>query len=183
VAPTYTVTFDYADSTTSHTDTKKVNAGVAVTQPTDPTRTGYTFGGWTLNDASGVTDNPYNFSSQVTSDITLTAKWISNTTLTVVYDLNGGTGTITDNNKYIDNSDVIVLGAPTKAPDGKYFLGWTVGGKTYVPGSTFKITSAMATEGVVKLVATYGDNAQAVSLTYDANGGNGGTTVSNINNA
>lgn len=46
-----------------------VEEGNKVTQPAAPTRTGYTFAGWTLN------GNAYNFNSIVTGNITLVATW------------------------------------------------------------------------------------------------------------
>ena len=44
------------------------------TEPTPPTRTGYTFGGW-YTDADCTDGNEYNFSAIVTQNLTLYAKW------------------------------------------------------------------------------------------------------------
>ena len=49
-----------------------VTSGATATQPTTPTRSGYTFNGWTLNGSA------YDFASAVTSDITLVASWTQN---------------------------------------------------------------------------------------------------------
>ena len=46
-----------------------VEYGAAATKPADPKKNGYTFKGWYLG------STPYDFSSPVTEDITLTAKW------------------------------------------------------------------------------------------------------------
>lgn len=50
----------------------KVIHGEKAAKPADPTRSGYTFGGW-YTDAACTT--AYDFSSEVTSDLTLYAKW------------------------------------------------------------------------------------------------------------
>lgn len=62
----YTVTF-ISDNTTYKT--VEVEENTTVGQPTTPTKEGYKFLGW-YNDGSS-----YNFSTKVTSNITLTAKW------------------------------------------------------------------------------------------------------------
>lgn len=51
-----------------------VVSGETATQPTAPTRSGYTFSGWTLNGSA------YNFATPVTADITLAAQWTQNST-------------------------------------------------------------------------------------------------------
>ncbi|MBR3382997.1 MAG: InlB B-repeat-containing protein [Clostridia bacterium] len=69
----YTVTFKDWDDTILNTQT--VYEGYAATAPADPTRTGYTFTGW----------SPADFSN-VTSDMTITAQYTVNSyTLTINY--------------------------------------------------------------------------------------------------
>ena len=70
-APKFDVTFNYNDGVTAN-KVVSVDAGNTVAEPTEPTRTGYTFAGWTLNNA------PYNFAALVTGSITLKANWIQN---------------------------------------------------------------------------------------------------------
>ena len=67
VTDTYTVTFDTDGG--SAIEAQTVASGAVVTPPTVPTKEGYTFAGWYLEDA------PYNFETPVTADITLVAKW------------------------------------------------------------------------------------------------------------
>jgi len=64
---TYTVTFDTTGGNTIPSE--KVEEGKTITKPSDPTRDGYTFIGWYHNDVQ------YNFSTPVTSNLTLVAKW------------------------------------------------------------------------------------------------------------
>lgn len=67
----YTVTFDSNGGTS--VSEQVVEKGGVVTRPTDPTRDGYTFDGWYVDVNSSV---EYDFSQEVTSDMTLTAKWV-----------------------------------------------------------------------------------------------------------
>ena len=81
---TYTVTFN-ANGHGSAPAAQPVNYGSKVPKPTNPSSTGYTFGGWYTDQAC---KNSYNFDSAVTSDITLYAKWTINT-YTVTFNANG----------------------------------------------------------------------------------------------
>lgn len=67
----YTVTFDSNGG--SSVSTQTIEEGNKVTQPNNPTRNGYNFNGWLLN---GTT---YNFTTPVTNNITLVAKWTQKT--------------------------------------------------------------------------------------------------------
>ncbi len=66
----YTVKFDSNGGSAAAEQT--VDYGSTVKQPANPTRSGYTFGGWLLN------GEPYDFSTPITGDITLTASWTQN---------------------------------------------------------------------------------------------------------
>lgn len=92
-ATTYTVTFDTAGGNTIQNQT--VEEGNTITKPSDPTRDGYTFIGWYYNDAQ------YNFSTQVTSNVTLVAKWEKNQVITYKIE------TITDS--YVGQVRIFVL--------------------------------------------------------------------------
>lgn len=70
-AKKYTVKFDSNGG--SKVSSKEVTSGSKVTKPSNPTRTGYKFSGWTLNNKA------YDFNSKVTSNITLVAKWTAKT--------------------------------------------------------------------------------------------------------
>jgi len=53
-----------------------VSHGEVATEPAQPTRQGYTFEGWYIDDETFV--NKWNFSTAITADITLYAKWTEN---------------------------------------------------------------------------------------------------------
>ena len=67
---TYTVTFNPNNDVASWTE--QVEDGETVEKPADPTREGYTFDGWYLN------DEKYDFNTPVRGNITLVAKWTEN---------------------------------------------------------------------------------------------------------
>ena len=80
-AATFKVSFSTGDDTISVED-QTVTYPAAVTRPKDPTRRGYTFGGWYTDEAC---TNAYDFSQPLTKDMTLHAKWTINT-YTVTFD-------------------------------------------------------------------------------------------------
>lgn len=67
----YTITF-YTNDGTTEKSTKVINKGDKVVKPEDPTREGYTFDGWYDKKESG---KEYDFTKEVTSDISLYAYW------------------------------------------------------------------------------------------------------------
>ncbi len=113
-----------------------VEDGKTATKPTDPTATGYTFGGW-YTDSACTTE--YNFTTPVTADITLYAKWTAKTP-TVSFDANGGS-TPTPANKTV-TYDGTYGDLATTTRTGYTFAGWftTKTGTTQVTSAT-KVTN------------------------------------------
>ena len=105
----YTITFDTDGG--SAIDPITQDYGTAVTAPADPTRTGYTFAGWT----------PAIPETMPAENMTIQAKWTVNT-YTITYDLDGGTA---EGNpaSYTVESGAITLTEPTKP--GYTFTGWS----------------------------------------------------------
>jgi len=101
---------------------------------TPPTRDGYTFLGW--EDQKGTTYNPTESTVTINDDLTLTAQWAQNHTLT--YDLAGGDGTACDvaTTYYTGQSFTVCSGAGEKT--GYTFNGWLGSdGNTYNAGGTY----------------------------------------------
>lgn len=72
----YTVTFDANGKDAAMPDSQRVKEGKAATEPsTQPQCKGYTFGGWFTDEAC---TQAYDFSTPVTADLTLYAKWTKN---------------------------------------------------------------------------------------------------------
>lgn len=110
----YTVTFNSNGG--SEVPSQQVTKGNTVSRPPNPTREGYAFLGWYLDDNLV---QIYNFNTPVTSNITLYAKWTQNF-YTVIFNSNGGS---------IVESQSVVWGNKAKMPDdptkyGYNFSGW-----------------------------------------------------------
>lgn len=69
VSKIYTITFK---SSGSSVPTQKVKDNETVKKPSNPTKKGYTFKGWYYN------NKPFDFSTKIHKDITLTAVWTKN---------------------------------------------------------------------------------------------------------
>jgi len=84
----YTVSFNMNGHGSAISNQSVLSGGTAATPSPAPTATGYTFGGW--YEEAGCT-NAFNFSTAITADKTLYAKWTPKTT-TVTLDKQSGTG-------------------------------------------------------------------------------------------
>ena len=141
--------------------------------PTSPN--GDTFLGWV-----DVNDKPFHPSTKITGDLTLYAKFGNKSGYGVKY-VTEGSSSVTDDKLYAEGASATVLPGPT-APANKVFLGWTTTeGDTaveYYPNSSIEIT------GNVTLYAVYGDTAETVTLTYNANFGTppASTQISGLKN-
>ena len=113
----YTVTFN-ANGHGTAPAAQTVKEGGTVTEPEDPTADGYEFEGWYTDSACR---NSYVFSTKVTSNITLYAKWTA-LTYTVTFS-NCGHGTAPDDQTVSYGGKVT---EPTPAPfaEGYKFGGW-----------------------------------------------------------
>ncbi len=113
----YTVAFDSKGGSVVASQT--VEAGGKAVQPANPTREGYTFAGW-YRDAEGKVR--YDFSSAVTSNLTLYAKWeaVPVGTFTVVFDSKGGSAVASQTVKA--KGKAAQPANPTK--EGYTFAGW-----------------------------------------------------------
>ncbi len=118
-----TVTFD-ADGG-SPTPPVQTVSGTATEPTTPPTKDGFTFGGWQLD------GKPYDFSTPVTKNITLTAAWTPNAPVTYQVTFNTDGGTPTPPVQTVNKGDVAK--EPTTLPtrDGYDFGGWQLDGKPY----------------------------------------------------
>lgn len=88
----YTVTFDLGGAVGTPPTNQEVENGGKATEPTAPTWEGHAFAGW-YNDGT-----LWDFGNEVTANMTLTAKWITNPTVTVTGDTSmtyGDGGTLT----------------------------------------------------------------------------------------
>lgn len=147
----FTVTFDTDGGSTI--EPVKVKENKTVSMPATPTKAGLVFNEWTLN------GQVYDFSTPVTSDITLKATWRENdNTVMVRFDSAGGSNVA---------SQKVAIGGVAKKPNnptkyGYNFVEWQLNGTAY------DFTKAVNSE--ITLKATWKEK-QKVTLTFDANGG------------
>ena len=96
-----------------------VKKGGKAVEPKEPTKEGYTFVEWQLNNTK------YDFSKEVNSNLTLKAKWQEN--ITVTFDSNGGSTVPAQKVKY--GETVTKPADPTK--ENATFEGWYLGNNKY----------------------------------------------------
>ncbi len=116
----YTVSFDLNYSDASSPASQSITAGDNAARPSEPERDGYEFGGWY---ADKQCTQEYDFSTAVTADITIYAKWDKSVEYDVYFDLNYDGADATQNSvTVVKNSKVTEPAAPVR--DGYKFEGW-----------------------------------------------------------
>jgi uncharacterized repeat protein (TIGR02543 family) len=150
----YTVSFNSNGGTA--VSSQVIAHGSTATQPTPPTKTGNTFGGW-YSDV-GLT-SAFNFSTPITADITLFAKWTLNT-YTVTFNSNGGSAV---SSQFISHGSTATQPpAPTKTGNG--FAGWYSDA-----GLTSAFSFATPITADITLFAKW--NTNLYTVTFNSNGG------------
>ncbi len=128
----------------------KVN-GVAVTlSATTPTRTGYSFQGWSTASGGAVQYQPGSTYSD-NSSVTLYAVWKANT-YTVSYNANGGSGAPSAQTKTHGQNLTLSTATPTRT--GYSFQGWSTtsgGAAQYQPGGTYSNEAGVTLYAVWKI--------------------------------
>ena len=168
----YTISFDSNGG--SEVADSSYNYGALLSEPARPTKLGYTFNCWTLN------DQPYTFVGKTmpAANLNLKASWLAGN-YTVYFNANASnaTGTVASIGAYYDQEFEI----PTNAYSltGYTFAGWNAeedgNGDSYTVGSKVSnLTSEK--DGVVVIYAQWTPNTYTVK--FDANGGTG--TMANL---
>jgi uncharacterized repeat protein (TIGR02543 family) len=133
---------------------------------TKPTRTGYTFLGWSLSSTATSASYQPGGSITLTANDTLYAVWKANT-YTVSYNANGGSGAPANQTKTYGVTLTLSNTKPTRT--GYTFSAWNTAqngsGTSYAPGGSYTANAA------VTLYAQWQINTYTVS--YNANGGSG----------
>jgi uncharacterized repeat protein (TIGR02543 family) len=113
---TYTVAFNSNGGST--VASQSVASGSTASRPTDPTKAHYTFANWYTESAL---TNVYNFSTAVTANLTLYAKWTAETYTITEYAVIGGAA----NSLATETATYGVSFTPaTFAPSGMTISGW-----------------------------------------------------------
>ena len=122
----YTITYnlDGGENNSNNPTSYQVDTNTITLQ--DPTKTGYTFTGWTGSNGSTPQKN-VQIPKGSTGNKTYTANW-SKSTYTITYTLNGGTNNSNNPSTYQVDTNTITLQDPTRS--GYTFTGWTTSGVT-----------------------------------------------------
>lgn len=138
--------------------------GNPITAPGDPTRRGYTFGGWYTDGSNFAENTKFKTGDKMPEgDVTYYAKWTA-IEYTITYNLDGGTNVSGNPAQYTVETGKITLVAPTKT--GYRFDGWYTD-DTY---STKVTEIAAGSTSDVTLYAKWTIN--QYTITWETNGGN-----------
>jgi large repetitive protein len=167
-ASVYSVTFNSNDG--SSVSNGSFLTGSTVSEPTAPTKTGYTFAGWASVNGGGAETFP--FTPGVNSNITMYARWVALDNAVTFDSKSGSTVTST---VFPSGGSVDEPTAPTRA--GYTFAGWsaTDGGSAvtfpYSPGVTTAITLFAKWSAIDNAVTFDSKGGSSVTSTVFATGG------------
>ena len=158
----YTITYDLGGGTVSGGNPVSYTCNTASFTLNNPTKTGYTFGGWSGTGISGV-------SSSVTvakgsmGNRSYVATWTPQT-YTITYNLDGGTNSSSNPRSYTVETESFTLAYPTKS--GAVFTGWT---GTDIDGASTSVTVSKGSTGNRTYTATW--DISTYTITYNLDGG------------
>ena len=159
---TYSITYDLNGGTASGNPTSYTVESTTITL-NQPTKTGYTFTGWSGTDLVGEDNLTVTIPAGSTGDRSYTAHWSLNT-YSITYDLNGGT--VSGNpDFYTVESAAITLNQPTRI--GYTFTGWS--GTNLTGEDNLTVTIPTGSIGNRSYTAHWSLN--TYSITYDLDGG------------
>ena len=124
-----TVTYDYGERGGIYAK-QIVQAGETAIRPDVPSRQGYQFTDWYLDDTK------YDFNAAVTGDMTLTAKWTANS-YTIAFDTGGGSEVAPIAQDY--GTQITAPADPTR--EGYTFMGWEPALPPTMPAENMTITA------------------------------------------
>ena len=140
-----TVTYEYGERGRIYAE-QIVQKGEKAIEPDVPSRQGYQFTDWYLDDTK------YDFNADVTGNMTLTAKWTANS-YTIAFDTDGGSdiGHITQDY----GTQITAPADPTR--EGYTFIGWDKAIPSTMPAENVTITAKW--------------KVNQYTITFDSNGG------------
>ena len=149
--------------------------GEVVYIPTSfPTRSGYTFKGWTKEQGSSTIGYSPGDPIGDDADVTLYAVWSQNVTKTwsIIYNANGGYNTPEKQTANIGQSITITYSKPTRS--GYTFLGWSTWSGATEPEAMFTPGYSYTSDSDTTLYAVWSQNQTTqYSLSFDLQGGTG----------
>ena len=182
VTENYTITYDANGGSGAPASQTKIYGAPLTLRSTEPTRTGYTFLGWSTSQAA--TSATYLAGGSYTSnaDAVLYAVWKADT-YTISYNANGGTGAPASQTKTYGVT--LTLSSTTPTRTGYTFLGWatssTATAVAYSAGGSYTSNASATLYAVYKVTdnptVTYQSHVQEIGWQgWVSNGAESGTT-------
>ncbi len=167
---TYTISYNAnggSGAPSSQTKTENVTLTLSSTRPT---RSGYTFMGWSTSSTASYATYSAGGSYTANASTTLYAVWSKNTSYyTVSYNANGGTGAPASQTKTENVTLTLSSTRPTRS--GYTFLGWSTSSSatspSYYPGGSYTANASRT------LYAVWERDVSYYTVSYYANGGSG----------
>lgn len=176
--------WEYNSSTTYYTITYNANGGSGAPSSqskskgvgiylssTKPTKSGYTFLGWSTSSTSTTAYYQPGDYYNIDADLYLYAVWEKSQTsqyCTITFDANGGTGAPANQQKVIGESTYIPYTKPTRS--GYTFLGWST--SRYATSADYQPAQTYTPYEDMTLYAVWEQNVvKTWTITYNANGG------------
>lgn len=168
---TYTVAFN-SNGGSAVSDYTNILANAKISQPSNPTKTGFTFGGWYKEDTL---TNAWNFNTDtVKANTTLFAKWTALTVDTFNVSFNTGGGTvIADIANVVSGATISAPTPPTRA--GYTFEGWYKN----ILATEWNFATDTVTEDTT-LFAKWTEIIGTYTVNFNSNGGSAVSPITNV---
>ena len=161
-----TITFDSQGGSTAPPQ-QKVEPTAKISEPSAPTKSGYSFGGWYTSASGG---SAWNFSTAPSASMTLYARWNAN--YSIIFNGNGNTGgSMSNQSMTYGTAKNLTSNGFTKT--GHTFAGWAesaTGAVKYANGASAKDLTSTP-NGTVTLYAKW--TPITYQVTFNANNGDG----------
>lgn len=160
--PQYTVTFDSDGG--SDVAPITIDSEGTITEPTAPTKRGYSFVGWYKVTGDQIAENKFDFSTKITENIKLKAKWVVQ--YTVTFDSDGGSAVTAQ--PVVSGGNATKPADPTK--EGYDFVDWYEFSNNQMADEPFNFGTAIT--GDITLKAKWKPKPRPdgqVTITFDKN--------------
>ena len=167
-----TITFNANGGTGAPSNQQKIIGETTYIPYTKPTKTGYTFLGWSTSRYATSADYQLGQAYTPYGDMTFYAVWEQNVvkTWTITYNANGGTNAPSPQTANVGQSITITYSKPTR--NGYTFLGWSTWNESTEPEAMFTPGYSYSSDYDMTLYAVWEQNVvKTWSIIYDANGG------------
>jgi uncharacterized repeat protein (TIGR02543 family) len=152
----------FTGSNTERIQTLEIEKGTTIEAIDNPTRPGFSFDGWYVNNTFSI---PFDFDDIFEVSTTLYAKWIPSINI-ITYELDGGTNSNNNPETFLTGQSII-FSQPTRFDSS--FIGWYLSPPSEInPAVDKRITSTAGLAGDITLYAYFEGTSHVV--TFNARG-------------